>query len=108
MLCFSQFSDPFPDPATYPLDRNLGIAAIAHRPLNCSCPDLREIRTIATSTGQLKFERTDNLGSLSPGYKDYGIAGYLAPFPGYCSSDAIELIEFYSPVLNGKILSMNW
>ncbi|EFO94817.1 hypothetical protein CRE_08736 [Caenorhabditis remanei] len=29
-------------------------------------------------------------------FEDYG---YLAPFPGYCGSDQIELIEFYSPVL---------
>ncbi|CCD64468.1 Peptidase S1 domain-containing protein [Caenorhabditis elegans] len=84
------------DPSLYPVSKDLGIGMLTELPMNCSCPDLRVIHSVADKNGKLKFERE---AEISGAMAVYGIAGYLAPFPGYCNSDQVELIEFYSPVL---------
>ncbi|CAL2043216.1 unnamed protein product [Caenorhabditis brenneri] len=84
------------DPADYPTFKDLGIGMLAELPKNCGCPDLRPIHSVATKLGQLKFERA---GMITEDMVDYGLAGYLAPFPGYCGSDQVEVIEFFSRVL---------
>ncbi|CAP29887.2 Protein CBG10471 [Caenorhabditis briggsae] len=84
------------DPSEYPVPKDLGIAMIGEFPTNCSCPDLSKIHSVTNQFGQLKFERAEN---VTPDMVDHGLAGFLAPFPGYCGSDQIEVIEFYSPAL---------
>uniref|UniRef100_A0A1I7T7K4 Secreted protein n=1 Tax=Caenorhabditis tropicalis TaxID=1561998 RepID=A0A1I7T7K4_9PELO len=84
------------DPADYPNSKDLGIGMLGELPMNCSCPDLRPIHSVATNRGQLKFERAE---MITEDMTDYGLAGYLAPFPGYCGSDQVEVIEFFSRVL---------
>ncbi|CAO4377314.1 unnamed protein product [Caenorhabditis nigoni] len=84
------------DPSEYPVPKDLGIAMMGEFPKNCSCPDLRKIHSVTNQFGQLRFERAENVTS---NMVDHGLAGFLAPFPGYCGSDQIEVIEFYSPVL---------
>ncbi|CAI2352556.1 unnamed protein product [Caenorhabditis sp. 36 PRJEB53466] len=79
----------------YPIPKNLYFSMLAKLPANNSCPELREVHSAYDSYfGKYSFALADEIEYW--GLKDFGVAGYLAPYPGYCNSDDIQLIELSS------------